>query len=268
MACEFALKHPESKLEGKKLAKQSIISKGSSRLRGPRRDTARTIETDCAISIGLKAINGAGAGHLTRYLSVVCELSRPQSTSAAARDDLDLILDDECAYIQLGTGGHTENAVLDKPLVASLNKLGDVKIVRDESPKSLPQHFFVGNVSATENCLNSKNHRAFEIDSFAAGYNSVFESIYSKIPAIFGPIQFTPADDQRSRTPDSSALGPCAVSDNSFQEDSNLLVEKSVFLTTFLDLVQNSISTMVQRLPPMNFSTLFLPTSFEKLKTI
>jgi 2-polyprenyl-3-methyl-5-hydroxy-6-metoxy-1,4-benzoquinol methylase len=103
------------------------------------------------------------------------------------------------AYIQLGAGNINDIHGLTTQVLAALGKLADIQIVLGESPIAKRT------VPVTDECKvisefpNYQYFNAFDLAVLAAGYNSVYESMYFGLPAIFFPNLATGSDDQMAR---------------------------------------------------------------------
>lgn len=155
---------------------------------------------------------------------------------AGARPSRDFVLrklglnpNKKYVLIQLGGGVINDNSSVKEASIKYVQKLGkdwEPVVVKNPLEKS-DAYSGVESISAFP---LTKLFSAFEFGIFAAGYNSVQESVHFGMPAVFIPNLETVTDDQlrRAQTIESRGLGYCAVDVQGLGEAIDLLAETSV----------------------------------------
>ena len=103
------------------------------------------------------------------------------------------------AYIQLGAGNINNIHGLTVQVIAALGKLTDIQIVLGESPIAKRTIPVTDECKVISEFPNYRYFNAFDLAVLAAGYNSVYESMYFGLPSIFFPNLATGSDDQMAR---------------------------------------------------------------------
>lgn len=139
-------------------------------------------------------------------------------TSQSARDALGLPSDKRLFLVQLGAGVINDIGDLRTQVVRAIQSLGDEwspVLVRNP----LSTHSLLPEVPSIQAYPLGKYYNAFEAGVFAAGYNTVQESVELGLPGLFIPNLETKTDDQVRRATglESAGLGLKAVSVDGIQ---------------------------------------------------
>ena len=148
------------------------------------------------------------------------------------------------AYIQLGAGNINDIHGLTVQILTALGKLADIQIILGESPIAKRT------ISVSDECKvisefpNYRYFNAFDFAVLAAGYNSVYESMYFGLPAIFFPNLATGADDQMARARIAERKAGAFVFERFDEETfvaaaSKMLAERKLRRTKYLVPFQN-----------------------------
>ncbi|NMY13966.1 hypothetical protein HBN74_00085 [Pseudomonas sp. WS 5019] len=136
---------------------------------------------------------------------VMCELDEVLSAERAI-DQLGLCSGKKRVLIQLGAGNINDISGQLGQVVSHLNERNDVEICIAHSPISL-QQIFLPSVRNVEVYPMSLYFSAFDLVICAAGYNSICEVVYHKVPAIIIPNVSTKTDDQVARAEMAASFG-------------------------------------------------------------
>lgn len=144
-----------------------------------------------------------------------------------ARERLHLPLDQKLFLIQVGAGIINEIGDLKKFLVREVEKLGDDWLpVLVENP--LQHGANDGRQINVQAFPLSRYFNAFDAAAFAAGYNSVQESVRFGLPSVFIPNSLTKTDDQERRAQGVASQG-LGFAASTKSDISNSITELSLF---------------------------------------
>ncbi|MGV0353217.1 hypothetical protein [Corynebacterium confusum] len=166
----------------------------------------------------------SGKGVKTFYLSpVVVTGKESKLSSAAAKEELGLPVDKKLFLIQVGAGVINDISHLERVAVNTVAELGDDwrPVVVSNPLKSSNRSFDAEVISAYP---LGDYYAAFDAGVFAAGYNTVQESVGLVLPGIFVPNLATKTDDQlrRARGIEARGLGLVATT----QEELRLAIRR------------------------------------------
>lgn len=136
---------------------------------------------------------------------VMCEFDEVLPVEVAI-DHLGLRSDKKRVLVQLGAGNINDISGQLGLVVSYLSVRSDVEVCVAHSPISL-QSFFIPKAKNVEVYPMSWYFSAFDLVVCAAGYNSVCEVVYHKIPAILIPNVSTKSDDQAARAKMAALFG-------------------------------------------------------------
>jgi UDP:flavonoid glycosyltransferase YjiC (YdhE family) len=121
----------------------------------------------------------------------------------------------QTVYVQLGAGNVNEIQSLTQKIVSALNAhFSRTQIVLAESPISRSRLQIEGTYTWIRDFPNSIYFEAFDLAILAAGYNSVYETIFTCLPAIFFPNTAARVDDQLRRAKTAERLVHTRVMDS------------------------------------------------------
>ncbi|MET3677387.1 MULTISPECIES: glycosyltransferase [unclassified Pseudomonas] len=129
-----------------------------------------------------------------------------------AIERLGLLPSKKRVLIQLGAGNINDISGQLGQVVSFFNDRSDVEVCVAHSPISLNQ-LFLPNVKNIEVYPMSWYFSAFDLVVCAAGYNSVCEIVYHKVPAILIPNVSTKSDDQVTRAKMAALFGTLALNE-------------------------------------------------------
>jgi UDP:flavonoid glycosyltransferase YjiC (YdhE family) len=138
-------------------------------------------------------------GKTSRVPPIVYEPRESRVTRAGACTMLRLDPHKPIAYIQLGAGNINDIREQTQVVIDVLNRrFPDLQLVLGESPIARTRARFQGRYALLRDYPNSIYFDAFDIAILAAGYNSVYETMFFGLPAIFVP-RTVGTDDQLAR---------------------------------------------------------------------
>jgi len=110
-------------------------------------------------------------------------------------------------YVQLGAGNINDTEQLETSVVAALRRIPELQIVLARSPIMLRDDALpVGVDVVLMDYPNARYFRGFDAAVLAAGYNSVYEAVGLRLPAVLLPNESTGSDDQALRAEAVSSL--------------------------------------------------------------
>ena len=164
------------------------------------RDHGFVEEVDCGPDIDVMYVDPVVLGEESDLLS-----------AEEAREILEIPRGKKAVLIQLGAGRINSIQSALEEAITAVQSLGDSwlpVVVRNP----LSEDSGAKDIHAISYYPLSRVYRAFEFGVFAAGYNSVQESVEFGLPGVFVPNEFTKTDDQVARASKlaSAGLGLCA----------------------------------------------------------
>ena len=179
---------------------------------------------------GCEEIVDVGPGLIPEYLPPITLVERDNLLSREkARDLLHLPQDKKLFLVQLGAGNINDISNIRSMALSYVRALGtDWEPVLVRNP--LSQHGEDEEAYSIQAYPLSLYYNAFDAGAFAAGYNTVQESIELGLPAVFVPNPHTKTDDQERRavTVAEQGLGFVAVDEDQLHEAVVELSKKSV----------------------------------------
>lgn len=175
-------------------------------------------EVDCGPHIEVKYVN-----------PIVLGDSSDQFSAEEARAILDIPEGKKAVLVQLGAGRiNSIDSALEVALSAVQSLGSDWVPVVVKNP--LSERPSLQNAHSISYYPLSRVYRAFEFGVFAAGYNSVQESVEFQLPGVFLPNELTKTDDQvaRARGLSGAGLGVFALDTDELREKISLLSDRNV----------------------------------------
>ena len=172
-------------------------------------------KVDCGPEIEVNYVNPIVLGEQSEILS-----------KEMAREVLDIPDGKKPVLIQLGAGRINS---IESALEAAVVAVGDLG--PDWLPVVVNNPLSHGKIAESVHSISyyplSRVFNAFEFGVFAAGYNSVQESVAFGLPGVFLPNEFTKTDDQvaRARGLEAAGLGICAMSTSALRQGISALAE-------------------------------------------
>ena len=145
-----------------------------------------------------------------------------------SRTRLGVSLDKKVVYVQLGAGNINDTSCLLTQVITALNEIPEVEIVLGESIISHSDTNTIGKYVLLKNYPNHVYYNGFDLAILAAGYNSVYESLFFNLPTVFFPNFQTGIDDQKARAELATRCG-----DNKIMES----FSKKIFIQNVQELL-------------------------------